>query len=423
MGILKEYTVKRDWMLDKHRMVESLVLNENGAEMSELSKEQCQGFLNELIPIGIADLFFFDGEKIAELAEDTAGTILGDAIKKLLGLDLLDTLQTDLSVILRNKSKDAAAADKQDEITQLEQQLEELEAKAATEHSNFDQVLPAIVETEQRINQLNNELSAKGGAWASSRENEMAKYAKLEAEIDLLEQNLREAIASSYPVVIATQYAQKVLTQLKREQGNKLKQGTINLIQQHLERLQSALQASLDQKDAEKVKKLVADEFAPSLCIDESVELVHDISDSMLMSIEASLQNALQQQQHIAGLARHLQIARDAYEGAGKNIARAPVQAVLQPIFDAITSEEQKRAQLLKVRDLHLENYKAALREAMDITRKLDKLTEHVHAGNTSLRTISYASGAKELLKDFPMKSPSKKLPNWRMLLQYHSAV
>ena len=61
MGVLKVYIIKREWILDKHRIIERLTLTEDGQEMSELSKEQCQGFLNEIIPIGIADLFFFDG--------------------------------------------------------------------------------------------------------------------------------------------------------------------------------------------------------------------------------------------------------------------------------------------------------------------------------------------------------------------------
>lgn len=410
MGVLKAYTIKREWMLDKHRIVERLTLTEDGQEMSELSKEQCQGFLNELIPIGIADLFFFDGEKIAELADDTAGSILGDAIKKLLGLDLLETLQTDLSVILRNKSKEIAALDKQDAITQLEQTLAELEAKAESEQSAYEQTKPAIAEIDTRLSQLNNELSAKGGAWASSRENEMVKYAKLETEIDLIEHNLREVIASSYPISIATQYTKRVLAQLKDEQKYKFKRGTAKLIQEHIDRLQNALHTNLNAKDSDKVKALITEEFAPSITLDGDTQVLHDISDSTLMSIEASLQNAIAQQHHVADLTRQLQILRDEYEGAGKNIARAPVQAILQPIFDEISAEEQKKAKLRKAQEQYLENYKAALREAMDVTRKLDNLTEDLQAGSASLRTINYASGTKALLKDFSNEVAKQKV-------------
>lgn len=410
MGTLKAYTVKRQWMLDKHRMVEHLTLIEDGQEMSELSKEQCQGFLNELIPIGIADLFFFDGEKIAELAEDTAGSILGDAIKKLLGLDLLETLQTDLGVILRNKSKETAALDQQDAITLLETELKELEVKAEAEQAAYEQTMPAITEIHNRISYLSNELSAKGGAWASSREDEVKRYEKLKAEIDLTEQNLREVIASSYPIMIAMQYTQKVLGQLRVEKNHKLNQGTAKLIQEHIGRLHSALKTCLSAENSEKVKALITQEFAPSITLDNGIKILHDISDSSLMLIEVSIQNALQQQNSATKFAQSLQVLRSEHERAGKNIARAPVQEILQPIFESISAEEQRKSKLLKKQEQHLENYKAVLREAMDVTRKLDKLTENLQADSASLRTIGYASSIRALLKDFSNEVAKQKV-------------
>ncbi|MGN2670784.1 AAA family ATPase [Aliivibrio fischeri] len=70
------YKVTRSWKKDKK---DNLSLERDDVVMSELNYEQCQGFLNELIPTGIADLFFFDGEKIAELAEDESGKVLKTA--------------------------------------------------------------------------------------------------------------------------------------------------------------------------------------------------------------------------------------------------------------------------------------------------------------------------------------------------------
>lgn len=107
LGIKKQYSVKRKWTVNsKNSVFENLIMSEDGSLLSELNDEQCQGFLNELIPIGVSDLFFFDGEKIAELAEDTKGVALGDSIKKLLGLDILETLNADLSILLRLETKE-----------------------------------------------------------------------------------------------------------------------------------------------------------------------------------------------------------------------------------------------------------------------------------------------------------------------------
>nr|MBF4432896.1 DNA sulfur modification protein DndD [Vibrio anguillarum] len=80
------YKVIRSW---KRGQKDKLYLEKDDVALTELDYDQCQGFLNELIPTGIADLFFFDGEKIAELAEDESGTVLKTAVRRLLGLDVI----------------------------------------------------------------------------------------------------------------------------------------------------------------------------------------------------------------------------------------------------------------------------------------------------------------------------------------------
>ena len=55
----------------KNRLEESLIIHKNNELLSDFEVEHWQDFLNELIPIGLSQLFFFDGEKIQGLAEDT----------------------------------------------------------------------------------------------------------------------------------------------------------------------------------------------------------------------------------------------------------------------------------------------------------------------------------------------------------------
>ena len=101
MGAASTYTVNRTWATDERKVNETLTVSRDGDSLDNLSDEQKQGFLNELIPIGLSDLFFFDGEKIADLALDESGAVLADSIKKLMGIDLVNRLESDLGVIVR----------------------------------------------------------------------------------------------------------------------------------------------------------------------------------------------------------------------------------------------------------------------------------------------------------------------------------
>ena len=91
-GKLHEYCIKRSWTELNGKITEDLKIFKDLNIIENLSYEQAQGFLNELIPIGVSDLFFFDGEKIAQLAEDDGGNILSDSVKKLIGLDVIEKL-------------------------------------------------------------------------------------------------------------------------------------------------------------------------------------------------------------------------------------------------------------------------------------------------------------------------------------------
>src|SRR5688572_30728007 len=67
LGRQSHYQVTRSWAQHGKRVDELLRINRDGVPLEDLTPEQAQAFLNQLIPIGVSELFFFDGEKIARL--------------------------------------------------------------------------------------------------------------------------------------------------------------------------------------------------------------------------------------------------------------------------------------------------------------------------------------------------------------------
>lgn len=168
-GLISLYDVRRKWEVVKDKVHESLEISENGKSVSELSYEQCQAFLNELVPIGVADLFFFDGEKIADLAEEEGSTVLQEAINRLMGIDIVHRLRGDLSTYLKEQGLSKQPHDRQKVVSGLEAEhkakMEECEA-LKNERTLLDAELHTLC-AEIRITERN--LDEKGGAWASSR--------------------------------------------------------------------------------------------------------------------------------------------------------------------------------------------------------------------------------------------------------------
>lgn len=76
-------------------------------EIDSLEKSEWQQFINQLIPKGIAKLFFFDGEKIQSIAEDgNENKHLHSSFDTLLGLDMVQQLQKDIGLMLYRNSKE-----------------------------------------------------------------------------------------------------------------------------------------------------------------------------------------------------------------------------------------------------------------------------------------------------------------------------
>ena len=78
------YTVRRSWAARGASVVESLEFERNGAPVDDIPKEDWNHYLEDIIPAGVSQLFFFDGEKIQDIADDQENNGLTDAIKSLL---------------------------------------------------------------------------------------------------------------------------------------------------------------------------------------------------------------------------------------------------------------------------------------------------------------------------------------------------
>lgn len=104
------YTVNRSWGIKKGVFEYSEKFQQSDGEDSEalvLSKEDWNAIVSDLVPEGVSQFFFFDGEKIQEIADQKSSSGLNYAIRSLLGLSMIERLRKDILLYLqRNKNSD-----------------------------------------------------------------------------------------------------------------------------------------------------------------------------------------------------------------------------------------------------------------------------------------------------------------------------
>ncbi|HFQ4829737.1 TPA: DNA sulfur modification protein DndD [Vibrio vulnificus] len=389
------YKVIRGWKRGKK---DSLCLEKDGVQIRELDYDQCQGFLNELIPTGIADLFFFDGEKIADLAEDESGTVLKTAVRRLLGLDVIAKLKSDLAIYLKKQGAGALSQSLKDEMEALEKQRISYERKSEKLRGEADIVAAQIELVSHDILNQENKLSQTGGAWAKTREQEQLKVDELLKEKVELEKQIRMEMETSLPFALAPKAMQCLLTQIKQEQQIKKKQNFGNELEAFLETLRTKYPSF----DTEMAQAAISDSFKAHVGEFDTAQLLLDISDRQSATIDYQVSSQASDSFARFDAARvRLQVVEEEIDNASTNIARAPEQEQVQQLFTDVRELDKKKEKLIiEFHDL-IEQAKRELRLALETARQIQKLHDKHKDQSSKDQSISNAQNAILLLEKF----------------------
>ncbi|MGL5251510.1 MAG: DNA sulfur modification protein DndD, partial [Enterovibrio sp.] len=389
------YKVTRSWKRGKK---DTLYLEKDGLQMPELNYEQCQGFLNELIPVGIADLFFFDGEKIAELAEDESGTVLKTAVRRLLGLDVIAKLKSDLNIFLKKQGVSTLRKSLKEEMDSLDKRRITHERNAEKLRGEADLVDTQIELVSRDILNLEQKLSQNGGAWAKTRENEQQKVDALLKEKVELEKQIRMEMESSLPFMLAPKAMQRLQAQIEHEQEIKKKQNFGNELDSFLE----TLRARCPSFGSESAQSAIADSLKTYVGEFNSAALLFDISDSQANTIDYQLSNLSKHSFDRFDEARHrLQTIEEELDNAATNIARAPEQEQVQELFAGVRKLDKKKEQLIIKYHALLEEAKRELRQAIETARQLQRLHDKNKDQSNKDQSVQNAQSSILLLEKF----------------------
>ncbi|WP_300244756.1 DNA sulfur modification protein DndD [Pseudomonas sp.] len=414
-GVISSYQLTRDWFVDHAgKIKEGLIISRDGHPLSELSYDQAQAFLNELIPIGVSELFFFDGEKIASLAEETSGDALRESINKLLGLDLIDRLHSDLSVIIRGRSVKKASEDRKQKIADAERTYNDLKKQLAEIREKLLLMRVNTVEANKNLRNIEASINARGGAWSASRQEETVNLDSLVSKKRALEHTLHDMLNGLLPFTITQSLNEKLLAQMGAEQrAEKAK-----VLSEYLQRQQSNFLAEVESAFAMTKEQLPAlqdiflrtfgSEVANSA---EQQSPVHELSDTQRFSISHRLLNDVGSlQQRASGLVMTLQETDNQIESARENIARAPDEKVLIPLFNEQGQLQGRLSALEEQKSVVAEEAKALLARLSVAARQLDDLYTEIAESQEEERLTGLAQNARDVLKEFSTRARIEKL-------------
>ena len=397
-GKTSDFTVTRSWLLG-HK--DKLSLSQNGNPLKELNYDQCQGFLNELIPNGVAELFFFDGERIAALAEDESGKILQIAVRRLFGLDLIEKLRNDLIIYLKRQTINTLDVKHQEIINQLEQEksicLKKAEQFRMSAHAIYVQI-SGIKDNIQKKEKL---FSAKGGAFALTKSKEKEKVNILIKEKENLERAIRQEFDNTFPLSLAPKTLSLLFEQFQQEAELKHTQSFVSELTKFLDKLQ--IDMSFRSTSTAKIaSEAIKDQLEDYLANKPSGEVLLDISERELGHYQKMIQtDANKSKERWQELQNRLIIVENELEQASLNIQRAPEDEQWLELFSQIRQLDHDRINKINEHNYLLDEAKKMLASALDKTKQIQKIHDQIRSQYNTNNSIAHAKNSLALLREY----------------------
>jgi DNA sulfur modification protein DndD len=406
-GESRQYRAHREWSRGKG---DRLCIFENDSEMTGRTPELLQGFLNELIPVGVGELFFFDGEKIATLAEDDTGNILRIAMQRLLGLDVVYRLKNDLNTYIKNDEQRKISETGLIEVNKLEKRKAEL-VKFATESRNkaieFINIIEANINSLRKYESL---LSSLGKNFADSKASEKAKLKVLESEKSHLQKQLHNLLGSFFPLSLAPNTFKELFDQIDLE--NKIAQA--NAFRKGLEAFLEELQLELSVRSTTTLKiakETIHDQLDKFVASQPAGDILLDVSEREANVLHNAVYSiAAREKEHKNDLCRELGEIEHAIDIARENIERSPSEEQLSSTFETIRGfDEAIRIATESFKKLNAEANEA-LKEALECVRELQKHYDKVRNKVTVENASEYALSTLPLLNEYAEKLSQKRI-------------
>ncbi|MEH2389464.1 MAG: DNA sulfur modification protein DndD [Nostoc sp.] len=370
-------------------------------------------YIENLLPLGISNLFLFDGEQVKELAEqEIPPPIVVEAIRGLFGLELADRLAVDLDILVNRKRKEFADTKDLANLEEIEKRLTQQQQDYQESEQNLENIKNQLEELEVKQQEAFDKFISEAGKIAAERNQlELQQKAKT-GEVEQVRQLMCELAAEVLPLALIPNLLTQVQTQGEQEFRHRQIQISKDLLIERDQRLLSWLsQVEIALTKVEKIQSFLVEDvdnlYAKTLQMEAPWLLADDETLSQLDNLIYHLQNSQisakeklaiikNKEEEIITLERQVQTAA-APEDYTK--LRQAVEAAQNQVVEAKANYETIRRRLADLETIIAKSK----RELSDYTVENTK-----HKNNEHI--ITSAAKVQETLKIFREKLTLRKL-------------
>ena len=356
----KMHTVERSWERQRGGEIvkETFTIYENDRLNTKFEAEYWQDYINELVPVGVSQFFFFDGENVRRLVDDSGhDAFLRESIKALFGLNLVERLQSDLHIYSNRLLKQDSPESVQQEISEVELEIEDLRNTLADIETESENTTTQIDELENTIEQQEYRLATEGGNYAQQRGNLMQQQEQYQTEIEDLENKIRAQCDKLFPFALVPKNLNRLKTQLLKEiqldeweAKNRALKAYKDLLFEHLPSKEFWADIRLKSSQISKIQNKVASLLTKPLECPKDLRGFKKIRarssaeyDCILEWVDTCLNKVPQEFRDLNNVLKDAQSKLEKVEDA---LQKVPPEDVLKPIIEELSELNKKLGQL-----------------------------------------------------------------------------
>jgi DNA sulfur modification protein DndD len=426
-GATHQIQVRRTWHFHSTQGTnegDEFTIIKDGKELQIITREHWQDFINDTIPPGVADFFFFDGEKIQQLADDTDDhPVLRESIRNLLGLTVYNKLSSDLDKHIegvRRKADKVTTA----QLSQLEADEARTERRIRENRQQLDVVRAELGKLLEQDEHLDEEVRRIMGVGVDSRSRSHKKATEAESQKRNVNDEILRVAGELLPFAIAGKICDELRAQLEAEEKLRQWEAAKAYINSQLERLAHKIfydkngpNPKRDITPAQRAfyAKRLNEEwetlFIPKP-LDASDILLHEISAKDERLILDTLDRVSEQTLgKLKGLLKQREHAAKRWQRASRELRNPPEEGShVNTLFDQRRVNEERKQQLNREVGRLDDDYVRLERELKTIKEKIVSLKQRLEQTGHDRYRVSLARKVQDTLVRYERVLQQRKL-------------
>ena len=401
------YIVNRSWNLNVKHIKDKVSIVKNGNEDIFLTQNWTM-FIESILPSALANFYFFDGEKIAELAEGETSEQMKNSIKALLGINVIDLLENDLGRIIKrleNEKPEDFSGINLDELRDIKEKKEKA-LKQIDEDINLLQL--DLAKTLKKIEKKTEAFNAKGGLIASQSQSLYNERIALNTKLNQIKNDYLEYAAGELPLLMVFNLLSSIKDKAVEEKELRSLNIAISKVEEKLKEY-----AETDQKKAETIASFIR--YMKSEADENKTAEVFNLSDN------AFAQNTMLLNGHLKQTAKsyteEYAIARKTFDRVSEidNYLSVDIdEKAIQRIYKQICELQNLKTELeVKIEEKKKHRITAngeCIAATTEFNRCVDKVISNMERGDDVERILKYALLAQTKSNEFKIALQKAKI-------------